>query len=119
MATWGYGATWTKGSLTVCPARICYSVYDVQPLTYGEPGYGYPESGQTIVNVTNGKLIRLLVDDEPFDVRYGELLSHERIFDLRARNLVRRAEWRTPAGRKYPFLRGRPNPPGREPLRRK
>jgi hypothetical protein len=22
--------------------------------------------------VTNGKLIRLLVDDEPFDVRYGE-----------------------------------------------
>ena len=26
-----------------------------------------------MVNVTNGKIIRLLVDDEPFDVRYGEL----------------------------------------------
>ena len=26
-----------------------------------------------MVNVTNGKLIRLLVDDEPFDVRYGDL----------------------------------------------
>jgi alpha,alpha-trehalose phosphorylase len=108
-----------EGEPNGLPGTYLNSVYDVQPLTYGEPGYGYPESGQTIVNVTNGKLIRLLVDDEPFDVRYGELLSHERIFDLRARNLVRRAEWRTPAGRKYPFLRGRPNPPGREPLRRK
>ena len=31
-----------------------------------------------MVNVTNGKIIRLLVDDEPFDVRYGELRKHER-----------------------------------------
>ena len=31
-----------------------------------------------MINVTNGKLIRLLVDDEPLDVRYGELRHHER-----------------------------------------
>jgi alpha,alpha-trehalose phosphorylase len=31
-----------------------------------------PKSGQSGINVTNDKLIRLLVDDEPFDVRYGE-----------------------------------------------
>ena len=43
------------------------------PLPYAEPGYGYPEVGQTLVNVTNGKVIRLLVDDESFDVRYGRL----------------------------------------------
>ena len=41
------------------------------PVAVRRAGYGYPEAGQTIVNVTNGKLIRLLVDDEPFDVRYG------------------------------------------------
>ncbi|WP_418608103.1 hypothetical protein [Georgenia sp. SUBG003] len=34
-------------------------------MPYPEGGYGYPEAGQAIVNVTNGKLIRLLVDDEP------------------------------------------------------
>ena len=33
--------------------------------------------------------IRLLVDDEPFDVRYGELRSHERVLDLRAGTLER------------------------------
>jgi hypothetical protein len=27
--------------------------------------------------VTNGKLIRLFVDDEPFEIRYGESRSHE------------------------------------------
>ena len=26
-----------------------------------------------MINVTNGKVFRLLVDDEPFDVRYGRL----------------------------------------------
>src|SRR5439155_25627458 len=55
------------------PGTYLNSVYELRPLPYAEAGYGYPESGQTVINVTNGKLIRLLVDDEPFDVRYGEL----------------------------------------------
>ncbi len=45
----------------------------MKPLPYAEAAYGLPESGQEIINVTNGKLIRLFVDDESFDVRYGEL----------------------------------------------
>jgi alpha,alpha-trehalose phosphorylase len=67
-------------------------------LPHAETAYGNPESGQTIVNVTNGKIIRLLVDDEPFDVRYGKLLAHERELDLRAGVLRRRADWQSPAG---------------------
>lgn len=73
--------------------------YENHPLPYAEGGYGYPESGQTIVNVANGSLVRLLVDDEPFDVRYGELLSHERTLDLREGTLRREVEWISPAGR--------------------
>jgi alpha,alpha-trehalose phosphorylase len=73
--------------------------YEARPLPYPEGGYGYPEAGQTVVNVTDGKVIRLLVDDEPFDLRYGKLLAHERVFDLRAGVLRRRAEWESPAGR--------------------
>jgi alpha,alpha-trehalose phosphorylase len=74
------------------------SFYEQRPLPYAEAGYGYPESGQTIVNVTDGKLIRLLVDDEPFDLRYGWLRHHERILDLRGGVLRRVAEWTSPAG---------------------
>jgi len=51
-------------------------------LPYAETGYGYPEAGQTVINVTNAKLLRLLVDDQPFDVRSGELRAHERSLDF-------------------------------------
>jgi alpha,alpha-trehalose phosphorylase len=80
------------------PGTYLNSLYELRPLPYAEAGYGFPESGQSIVNVTNGKVIRLLVDDEPFDVRYGELRSHERVLDLRAGLLRRSVEWRSPAG---------------------
>jgi len=74
--------------------------FEEHALPYAEGGYGYPESGQTIVNVTNGKLIRLLVDDEPFDMRYGQVVSHERVLDFRAGTLHRETEWISPAGRR-------------------
>jgi alpha,alpha-trehalose phosphorylase len=80
------------------PGTYLNSFYELRPLPHAEAGYGYPESGQTIVNVTNGKIMRLLVDDEPFDVRYGKLLAHERELDLRAGVLRRQADWRSPAG---------------------
>src|ERR1700688_1206175 len=53
------------------PGTYLNSLYELRPLPYAEDGYGYPESGQTIINVTNGKIIRLLVDDAPFDIRSG------------------------------------------------
>ncbi|MDG4763543.1 glycoside hydrolase family 65 protein [Solwaraspora sp. WMMD406] len=81
------------------PGTYLNSFYELRPLPYAEAGYGFPESGQTLVNVTNGKPVRLLVDDEPFDVRYGDLISHERVLDLRAGLLDRRLEWRSPSGK--------------------
>ncbi len=81
------------------PGTYLGGFHEVRPLPYAEAGYGFPEAGQTIVNVTNGKIIRLLVEDEPFDIRYGELRSHERVLDLRAGTLSRTAEWLSPTGR--------------------
>ncbi len=81
------------------PGTYLNSVYELRPLPYAEGGYAYPESGQTVINVTNGKLIRLLVDDDPFDVRYGKLQSHERELDLRDGVLRRSVRWTSPAGR--------------------
>jgi alpha,alpha-trehalose phosphorylase len=88
-----------EGEPNGLPGTYLNSVHELRPLAYVEPGYGYPESGQTVINVTNGKLIRLLVDDEPFDVRYGTLRAHERILDLQTGTLTRRAEWVSPVGK--------------------
>jgi len=82
------------------PGTYLNSFYELRPLPYAEAGYGYPESGQTVVNVTNGKLVRLLVDDAPLDVRYGTVHAHERTFDMRAGTLTRTAEWTSPAGKR-------------------
>ncbi|MGB3483683.1 MAG: glycoside hydrolase family 65 protein [Mycobacterium sp.] len=81
------------------PGTYLNSFFETRPLPYAEAGFGYPEAGQTLVNVTNGKILRLLVDDEPFDVRYGELLGHERVLDLQSGTLTRDAHWRSPAGK--------------------
>ena len=86
-----------EGEPNGLPGTYLNSFYELRPLPYAEGGYGYPESGQTLVNVTDGKIVRLLVDDEPFDVRYGKLLSHERELDFRAGVLVRQVDWRSPA----------------------
>ena len=80
------------------PGTYLNGFYEMHPLPYAEGGYGYPEEGQALINVTNGKLIRLLVDDEPFDVRYGSLVRHERVLDLRDGVLRREVEWVSPAG---------------------
>ena len=54
-----------------------------------------------MINVTNGKLIRLLVDDEPFDVRYGELRRARAGARLARRRAARAsAEWGSPAGQR-------------------
>src|SRR5438270_1485533 len=81
------------------PGTYLGGFYESRELPYAEAGYGYPEAGQTVVNVTNGKIIRLLVDDEPFDIRYGQLRSHERVLDFRDGLLCRRVEWESPTGR--------------------
>ncbi|HJQ43893.1 MAG TPA: family 65 glycosyl hydrolase, partial [Jatrophihabitantaceae bacterium] len=89
-----------EGDPAGLPGTYLNSFYENRPLPYAEAGYGFPETGQTVVNVTDGKLIRLLVDDEPFDLRYGEVISHERILDLRAGVLRRSVEWMSPAGQR-------------------
>jgi alpha,alpha-trehalose phosphorylase len=82
------------------PGTYLAGFYEIRPLPYAEAGYGYPEDGQTVVNVTNGKLVRLLVEDEPFDLRYGTVVSHQRFLDFRAGTLRREVDWISPTGRR-------------------
>jgi alpha,alpha-trehalose phosphorylase len=95
----GWRGNLDEGEPNGLPGSYLNGVHELHPLPYAEAGYGYPESGQTVINVTNGKLIRLLVDDEPFDLRYGTIRSHTRELDMRAGVLRRECVWVSPAGR--------------------
>ncbi len=94
----GWRGNLDEGEPHGLPGTYLNGVFALRPLPYAEAGYGFPESGQTVINVTNGKLIRLYVHDEPFDIRYGQLRSHERVLDFRTGVLTRTVEWVSPAG---------------------
>src|SRR2546421_4296246 len=91
-----------EGEPSGAPGTFLNGFYEVRPLPYAESAYGNPEAGQTMINVTNGKLLRLLVDDETFDVRYGKLVRHERILDLREGVLRRGGGWGPSPGPRCP-----------------
>jgi alpha,alpha-trehalose phosphorylase len=94
----GWRGNLDEGEPHGLPGSYLNGFFESRPLPYAAAGYGYPEAGQTVVNVTNGKVIRLLVDDQPFDVRYGRLIAHERVLDFRTGLLRRQVEWVSPGG---------------------
>src|SRR5688500_5397030 len=73
--------------------------YETWPIPYGEKAYGFAKTGQTMVNVPDGKIIRLYVDDEPFDVERSTLLRYERALDFRRGSHERETVWETPSGK--------------------
>jgi alpha,alpha-trehalose phosphorylase len=95
----GWRGNLDEGEPHGLPGSYLNGVYESRPLPYAEAGYGDPEAGQTVINITNGKVIRLLVDDSPFDLRYGRVLEHERVLDFRTGLLDRRVTWEAPAGK--------------------
>ncbi len=86
-----------EGEPNGLPGTYLGGFWEARPLPYAEPGYGDPEQGQSVVNVTNGKIMRLLVGDAPFDVRYGQLHQHERVLDMRDGVMRRTVEWTSPS----------------------
>ncbi|MEA2456953.1 MAG: hypothetical protein QOI45_3215, partial [Thermoleophilaceae bacterium] len=51
----GLRGTFEEGEPHGLPGTYLNGVYESRPLPYAEAGYGFPEDGQTVVNVTNGK----------------------------------------------------------------
>jgi alpha,alpha-trehalose phosphorylase len=95
----GLRGTFEEGEPRGLPGTYLNGFYERRKLPYAEAGYGFPEDGQTVVNVTDGKIIRLLVEDEPLDMRYGQAPAHERVLDFRSGTLRRVTEWISPTGR--------------------
>jgi alpha,alpha-trehalose phosphorylase len=82
------------------PATLLNGFYEHRPIVYGEIAYGFPREGQSILNCPDGKIIRLYVDDEPFDLRTAEVLSFHRKLDMREGAHYRDVVWATPSGKR-------------------
>ena len=73
--------------------------YESEVIKYPEVAHGYAEHSQTMLNVTNGKIIRLYVDGERFSMLEGTLIEYERVLRLQKGILERNLIWRSPQGR--------------------
>jgi alpha,alpha-trehalose phosphorylase len=73
--------------------------YESRPIIYGEEAYGFPKTGQTILNVTNSKIIKLFVDDEPLWLPNANFLSYDRRLNMQSGTLDREILWETPTGK--------------------
>ena len=73
--------------------------YEAWEILYPERAYGLATHGQTIVNVTDTKIIKLYVDDEPFWLPHAHVLSFDRRLNMKSGTLDRTILWETPAGK--------------------
>jgi alpha,alpha-trehalose phosphorylase len=73
--------------------------YEAWPIVHGEEAYGFAKTGQTICNVTDSKIIKLFVDDEPFWLPDANLLKYDRRLNMKSGTLDREILWETPGGK--------------------
>ena len=74
--------------------------FESWPIVYGEEAYGFARTGQTIVNVPDGRILKLYVDDEPLFLPTADLPLYRRTLDMRDGTLDRELLWETPAGKR-------------------
>lgn len=73
--------------------------YETEAIKYPEAAYGFAENGQTLLNIANAKRISFWLEDEPFDLFTGQIISYGRTLDLKHGLLIRRITWRSPSGK--------------------
>jgi alpha,alpha-trehalose phosphorylase len=82
------------------PGTFLNGFYETRPIVYGEQAFGFPKVGQSILNCPDGKVIKLYVDDEPFDLERAELLRFRRKLDLKDGLYQRDVTWISPSGKR-------------------
>ncbi|MGF7396814.1 glycosyl hydrolase family 65 protein [Thermoanaerobacterium thermosaccharolyticum] len=78
-----------------------YEVYDIK---YTEGGYGFPSYGEAMVNVADSKIIKLFIDNEPFDILKGNLILYERVLDMKEGFTERKLLWETETGKRIEII---------------
>jgi trehalose/maltose hydrolase-like predicted phosphorylase len=73
--------------------------FELVPIPHAERGYGYAENTQTLLNVTNSRLIELYLEEERFSLDSGTILDYKRTLDMKKGYLGRELTWRSPGGR--------------------
>ncbi len=87
-------------------APVCHAgtfvngFHETWPIVYGEQAFGFARTGQTMIPLPECHVVRLYVDDEPFDLSTANLLHYERALDMRSGTLDREIVWEKHSGKR-------------------
>lgn len=95
----GMRGNFEEGRPTHQSGTFVNGFHETWPIEYGERAYGFAKMGQTMLNVPDGKILKLYVDDEPLYLPTANLLEYRRTLDMQAGTLDRRVLWETPSGK--------------------
>jgi len=73
-------------------------VYSLVDITYGENCYGFPQVGETMINIFDAQGITLEIDGDEFSLFDGKVLKLERQLDIQKGISIRSVEWLSPKG---------------------
>ena len=73
--------------------------HETWEIVHAEEAYGLAQTGQTIIDAPDAKILKLYVDDEPLHLHTATLRHYERALDMRTGVLRRSLLWETPAGK--------------------
>jgi alpha,alpha-trehalose phosphorylase len=96
----GVRGTFEEGTPVHQKGTLINGFHETWPIVYAESAHGYARTGQTIVNAPDGTLIRLYVDDEPFDLERATVLHYERTVNMRTGILERDVTWEKGSGKR-------------------
>ena len=87
-----------EGSPSVQNGTFVNGFYESWPIVYAEEAYGFARTGQTMLNVTDSKIIKLFVDDEPFGLADANIRHYDRRLNMKSGTLDREILWETQSG---------------------
>lgn len=73
--------------------------YDFSYMGQAEKLYGLTEQKQIMLNVCDTQGIKILLEDEEFSLFHGEIISRERLLNMKDGVTERNVTWRSPKGR--------------------
>ncbi len=74
--------------------------YEAENIRYGEWNFGFPTESQSLLNLPNCKIIKLMIEDEVFDMRTGAVEGYRRSLNMKEAVLYRELIWTSPKGKK-------------------
>ena len=94
----GMRAVPEEGRPYVERGALINGLHEQWPIHHPEHAFGFAEVGQTIIAAPDPRRFHLYVDDEPLDLRHGDIRTYVRRLDFRTGQLTRTIEWRLPTG---------------------